>query len=298
MRILLPLHPDFLRSTFPRTRYTLEGKWHKVIVPQTETFVHHAEVELFSGSQLKTSILSDQSELLVKTAPRIPDKTTSFSLVLKAATQVVLSVVIGLSMLVALVLFVPDLYYRIFPTSNEIVSLTDSQKALTSQQVVAPEEAPTYLPPKDETLPEGSWLIIPRIGVRTELQRTETAEEALQTGVWQAPDFGEPGDTQKPVILAAHRYGWKWWWQSEYWKYHSFYLLPDTQPGDRIEIIYDQRKWVYEIYAVAEGSEIEDYSADVILYTCKFLNSDARYIRYARLINPEESTQSLTNTMD
>lgn len=149
-----------------------------------------------------------------------------------------------------------------------------------------------YLPPTDPTLPDGDWLVIPRIGVRTKLQKTATANEALATGVWWVPDFGNPGYDNLPMILAGHRFGWKWWWRDEYWKYNSFYLLPDTEPGDRVEIISDHRKWIYEIYAGTEGDEITDYSADLILYTCKYLTSPIRFFRYARIIDPNTNTQA------
>jgi hypothetical protein len=116
------------------------------------------------------------------------------------------------------------------------------------------------------------------------MHATLDENEALDKGVWLVPDFGRPGDTTQPIIAAAHRFGWDWWWKTDYWKYNSFYLLTETEPGDRIEIIYDQRKWVYEIYAGEEGELITDYDADLILYTCKYLNSPIRYFRYAKLI--------------
>lgn len=108
-----------------------------------------------------------------------------------------------------------------------------------------------------------------------------------------APDYGKPGDEYNlPIILAAHRFGWDWWWQTDYWKYHSFYNLPELEPGDMVEIIADQRKWIYEIYAGEQGEEITDYEANLILYTCKFLNSPLRHFRYARLINLDQNTQT------
>jgi hypothetical protein len=304
MPISLPLRSDFLRSTFPRTRYTLEGNWIKVRVS-------YQEVELFSGdvahSAPAPALLAPAMLTPATPAPATPPAPTTpapvtpspptrtgFARAFSIALNLVLSFVIISSIFLALILFTPDVYYGIFPSNAGTIATTipmDVGASPAEQQVVSPSEAPAYLPPKDESLPEGAWLVIPRIGVRTELQRTPTAEEALKTGVWQVPEFGEPGDTTQPIILAAHRYGWKWWWQSEYWRYHSFYLLPETESGDRVEILYDQRRWVYEIYAGEEGNEIEDYSASLILYTCKFLNSDVRHILYARLLNPENSTQ-------
>ncbi len=187
----------------------------------------------------------------------------------------------------------PAVYFHFFPAEPVIVVPEASGTPLGGQFTIGSDRQNlSYVPPQDNTLPIGQWIVIPRIGVRTELQNTPQAEEALSTGVWMVPGYGTPGDLSKPMILAAHRYGWKWWWENEYWKYHSFYLLPDLEPGDTVEIIADQRKWVYEIYAGEEGEDITDYQADLILYTCKFLNSPLRHFRYARLIDPTRNTQS------
>ncbi len=158
------------------------------------------------------------------------------------------------------------------------------QNETNSQDPVSQKPVERYLPEQRENLPKGDWLIIPLIGVNTQLQRTAEPEQALETGVWWVPDFGLPGDLEKPMIVSGHRYGWKWWWKSDYWRYHSFYRLPELKMGDVIEIISDQRKWVYQIYDGEEGTEITDYQADLILYTCKHLYSPQRIFRYARLI--------------
>ncbi len=142
-----------------------------------------------------------------------------------------------------------------------------------------------HLTPVNENLPVGDWFSIAKIGVRSQLQATTSYEEALKTGLWQAPEFGKPGSLEMPMIVAGHRYGWKWWWKDDYWKYNSFYLLPQVEVGDRIEIISEQRKWIYEVYAAEEGTEITDYQADLIVYTCKYLQSPLRYFRYAKLIS-------------
>ncbi len=212
--------------------------------------------------------------------------------------KTVLTVIAILGLTVALAMAVPSIWYFFSPpevipvTTNQVGSaFGGSFAAGTTQDQPQTETKPSYQPPVDATLPRGQWLVIPRIGVRTELKATANAEEALNTGVWFVPGYGAPGDTELPMILAAHRYGWKWWWQSDYWRYHSFYYLPNLEPGDTVEIISNQQKWVYEIYAGEEGDEITDYNADLILYTCKFLNSPVRHFRYARLIDPTKDTQ-------
>jgi hypothetical protein len=213
-----------------------------------------------------------------------------------------LSAAIVFSLVAAVAITVPEVYYRVFPADTLPILAKEEGSPLGgdfAQGVTEVEPTPTpvpspSLPPQDPTLPEGRWLVIPRIGVRTELQETINEEEALAKGVWMVPDYGQPGDTTMPMILAAHRFGWQWWWQTDYWKYHSFYLLPDTEPGDLIEIIADQRKYTYEIYAGEEGDEITDYDAHLILYTCKFLNSPIRHFRYARLVDWNADTQQVS----
>jgi|GEM_PF-583412 hypothetical protein len=204
----------------------------------------------------------------------------------------------------------PKLLFTIFPNLGTISSqeLTNSVKTAQAEELqgdfslnlnlldeevthrkILPSKK-SYKPPYNPDLPDGDWLIIPRIGVRSQLQQTENYEDALSTGIWWAPDFGKPGDRSKPMILAGHRYGFDWWWEDDYWKYHSFYLLPDLEPGDRIEVIADHRKWVYEVYAGEEGSQINDYQADLILYTCKHLDSPVRIFRYAKLVEISEES--------
>jgi sortase (surface protein transpeptidase) len=205
----------------------------------------------------------------------------------------------ALAVLVLVVVYGPKLYYAVFlgqatgsnsqsanQAEQQFVTESKAQQQQTqpTQEAHQPEQEQKYLPPKDENLPAGEWLIIPKIGVNSQLQRTENEHDALNSGLWWVPDFGKPGDLDKPMIVAGHRFGWKWWWQSDYWQKHSFYRLPELQPGDIVEVIADQRKWQYKIYQAEEGVEITDYDANLILYTCKHLNSPIRYFRYARLL--------------
>lgn len=88
---------------------------------------------------------------------------------------------------------------------------------------------------------------------------------------------------RKPTILAAHRFGYLEWTQ-EYRLKNAFYNLPKLKNGDMVEIIWDQHKYTYQVQDVVEGTEITDYTSDLILYTCKFLVSPTRIFVYARLI--------------
>ncbi len=138
------------------------------------------------------------------------------------------------------------------------------------------------LPPLDISLPEENKIMIPKIGVDSEIQDGEDYDTLLEKGVWRVNDFGTPEDDWL-MIVAAHRFGYAIWSNDER-HVKSFYNLPSTRVGDKVEIIWNQRKYVYEIYKIEESPTITDYSADLILYTCKLYNSPVRIFRYANRV--------------
>lgn len=209
----------------------------------------------------------------------------------KNLLTVFFNLIIIISITTAFAIFVPKIVYSIYSPATISITGQFSKTALGGDLADGTSQI-KYVPPFNPNLPKGDWLEIPFIGVRSQLQATKDSADALGTGVWLDPKYGGPGDNSGlPIILAAHRYGWKWWWKDQYWKYNSFYNLPQTQPGDIIEITSGQRKYQYEIYSATEGEEITDLSADLILYTCKYLNSSIRHFRYARLIDPTLDSQ-------
>jgi sortase (surface protein transpeptidase) len=266
-------HPWFSHH-FPRVRSHLRGPFGVANYPETVIFSQ----ETAPVSDKKTS----QSSPTLQT-PRVSFWNTRPARWLN-------NLIIIASFSIAALIFAPHLYYLIIPTEVTPVLAQEEGTPLGGSFTQGAQRS-TYMPPVDANLPEGKWIIIPRIGVRTQMHETADSAEALNKGVWLVPDFGQPGDRTKPMIAVAHRYGLKVWWESNYWKYHTFYNLPELEPGDRVEVIADKRKWIYEIYAGEEGEEITDYSADLILYTCKYLNSPLRHFRYARLVDPTVNTQ-------
>lgn len=145
------------------------------------------------------------------------------------------------------------------------------------------EEA--YQPRFNPQLPSENRLIIPFIGVDTQIQEatSDNYEEALRKGVWRVSDFGTPFSRQRTTILTAHKFGYLKW-SNLFRRKNSFYSLPKLKEGEIVEIIWKQRKYVYKIYGTGESEEITDYSADLILYTCESLNSPVRIIKYAKLL--------------
>jgi sortase (surface protein transpeptidase) len=165
-------------------------------------------------------------------------------------------------------------------TSNWLVKAEDEEfgKTVSTKNL-------NYQPAFDSKLPLGSYLEIPKTKVKTSILEAsyEDHENALKKGVWRVGDFGTPDKREKPTILVAHRFGYVAW-SNQYRRENSFFNLPKLANGDLVNITHNQRKYVYEVYAQSEGTEIADYSADLVLYTCVDLNSDLKIFRYARLL--------------
>ncbi len=186
------------------------------------------------------------------------------------------------------------LYYSVVPKTTELLgkALTEtSQQMVKRSQAVeqpsVPQVEPVIEVTRDKSLPEGHYLSIPKIGVDTVIWEGEgdSYEKALRKGVWRVNDFADPeSPLGRPMIVAAHRFGYVDWTQ-DYRIKNSFYNLPKLVNGDMVEIVWNQRRYTYQIQKVEEGTEISDYSSDLILYTCKFLVSPIRIFVYAKLIN-------------
>jgi hypothetical protein len=179
---------------------------------------------------------------------------------------------------------VPVVWYTLRPTTVSGLEEILSQPVATEAQMFG-RTRDNWQPAFDPDLPEENWVGTQKIGLRTLVREAsfEDFESVLRSGVWRVPDFGTPDDRTMPMILSAHRYGYLSW-SNTFRRENSFYNLPKLEVGDRVYVVWEQRKYIYEVYKADEGREISDYQADLILYTCRFLESPIRIFRYARLI--------------
>jgi hypothetical protein len=184
----------------------------------------------------------------------------------------------------------PHLYYRLFTKvsgtlASTIASTVSKENTPTLiSPISTPETLEIPLPDFDPSLPKENGLIIEKIGVKGQIHEGTDWENILKLGVWRVPDFGTPEDDSKPVILAAHRWGYLNW-SAAFRKLNSFYNLPKLTVGDTIKVIWDQRPYEYKVYSTSTGTKITEYNANLILYTCQMWNSPERYFVYANKIN-------------
>ncbi len=183
--------------------------------------------------------------------------------------------------------FAPSLWYsatsKVGDYSAALLATVSNKESEKKESPIV--QIPEWQPAFDPKLGRDTTLKIAEIKVDTKINEKtyQNYEDALRLGVWRVPDFGSPVDRSKPMILAAHRFGYLEW-SNLYRRKNSFFNLPKLKNGDLVEIVYKQRKYVYEVYGESRGEEITDYSANLILYTCETLNSKVRIFKYARLL--------------
>lgn len=178
----------------------------------------------------------------------------------------------------------PQVWYRINPNAveDEIRALTRDPFADTFGSIDLIPKVYAEAPKKNDSLPRQNSLRINKIGVNTQIREGENEEAALAKGVWRMPDFGSPKNNDKPIILSAHRWG-PLSITAEYRQQNMFINLPKIKPGDKIEIVWDQQLYTYEVVE----SEINEHVTqlnDLILITCQYYDSPERIIVYANRV--------------
>lgn len=184
--------------------------------------------------------------------------------------------------------FYPNIWYSIddSATDNDILSIQKEIEILEEKEkedIKKEVEIVDNRPPINPSLPTTPMLKINNIGVDGEIHQGENAKVELDKGIWIVPRYGTPDNNELPIIIAAHRFGYVYW-SSEFRTKSSFYNLPKLKVGDRVQIVWDQREYQYEIYKAEDDKQITDYDADLILYTCRMYNSPIRVFRYLRRI--------------
>lgn len=195
---------------------------------------------------------------------------------------------IFLAFSVLAITFYPQIWYSVDKGATKTEFTTIEKQVTILEEVekegIIKEEIEAELPTIDTSLPIENYLRINSIGVDSEVSQNMNAEEGLEEGIWMVPNFGTPEYNDLPIIIAAHRFGYVYW-SSDFREKSSFYNLPKLKVGDRVQIIWDQRSYEFEVYKAEDNTQITDYEADLILYTCRMYNSPVRVFRYLNRVN-------------
>ena len=116
--------------------------------------------------------------------------------------------------IVLIVSFGPSLWYLIQggagQNSKVLGSYSNTEFGDLTQEN---QEEVIYQPRLDTSLSKENRIIMPSVKIDTIVHEatSEDYEEALKKGVWRVSDFGDPYSRSKPLILAAHRFGYLKW---------------------------------------------------------------------------------------
>lgn len=177
----------------------------------------------------------------------------------------------------------PQVWYRINPNAveDEIRTLSENpfREDFGDITLATNDQNFQEATEKDTSLPSTNTLRIGKIGVNTAIREGNNEEAALAKGVWRMPGYGNPINNDKPLILAAHRWG-PTGISDEYRNTNMFINLPQMKPGDEIEVIWDQKLYKYEVKKATVENNVSQLN-DLILITCQYYNSPERIIVYA-----------------
>ncbi len=128
------------------------------------------------------------------------------------------------------------------------------------------------------------FLIIPSIGVKTEILREGTVKKRMIKGVAIYNDYGLPDkNNHLPIILASHRFGYAWWTPS-YRRTHSFHNFDKLKIGDKVYIKWKSKWYTYKVTKKYVAKKFKNYNVDMIMYTCvDYLNPNRIIVEAKRI---------------
>lgn len=149
--------------------------------------------------------------------------------------------------------------------------------AFVFYQVSSPQIIYTINPPKVEEITASieqtedlsvNKLIIPSIGVDMEIG---SQQRYLDFGGW----IQSSTQDNIPNLIAIHRYGWDTLSPEQKIK-QTLYLVNSLKKGDKIFVIWNGKKYQYEVSQLIDDTNNPPITDDLVLYTCKFFNSSHR----------------------
>lgn len=111
-------------------------------------------------------------------------------------------------------------------------------------------------------------LIIPAIGVDMQIG---SERRFLDFGGWVQSSNQE----NEPNLIAIHRFGWDNLSPEQKIK-QTLYHVQKLKGGDKIYLIWNGKRYQYEVTNLTDDTNNPPITDDLVLYTCKFFNSNHR----------------------
>ena len=118
------------------------------------------------------------------------------------------------ALLIAIILILipaaPYVVYKLLPseTKNEATKIATP---LMEDGSINVEENTKVWPAQDLSLPKTLFVTMDKIEVFSPISTDSDYITALKNGAWLVPEYGTPMNEKKPIIIAAHRFGYLYW---------------------------------------------------------------------------------------
>lgn len=181
--------------------------------------------------------------------------------------------------------FFPRVKYYLSRPGPEKQSLSFTLETVQENKLKKSEQDDKKNKPKEGVLKEKNRIVIPLINVNSPLIEGNDSVSPLSRGAWLLPQGSRPGEGGN-TIITAHRF--------KYLPPHNltFYLLDELNPGNRIIIYCDKKKYIYKVEKsfVVEADNLSILAPaseeKLTLFTCHPLFSDKqRLVVVARPIS-------------
>ena len=199
----------------------------------------------------------------------------------------------------SVLLIIISIYIMFSPLFPELSLLikkhTDETKGLVyvsklADEAVSKNEIPSEAKEKLKPIPKVNTLVIPSIGVDSEIFEGATSD-TLYKGIWRRPNSSTPRQGGNTVIV-AHRYLYT---EGP----NTFYHLDKVKKGDKFIIFWNGKEYDYEVFETKvvppTATEIEDKTTEpiVTLYTCTPLwTAKNRLVVRGKLVEKSDSNNS------
>lgn len=151
--------------------------------------------------------------------------------------------------------------------NTEQIAKRKKTKPTTRPKTTNGSTSPRTEKPASITFASDYAIIIPKIGVKTEILRKGTVKKRMVRGVAIYNDYGTPDHNELPIILSSHRFGYAWWTPS-YRRTHSFHNLDKLKLGDKIYIKWKGKWYIYKVNRKYVDRRFRNFDTDLIMYTC------------------------------
>ncbi len=189
--------------------------------------------------------------------------------IIKITLSLISCIFLLIGVYISYTVFYPEIYYQ--KNLKNKLQPPQSIESVSTASATDPTQPKIIFPNR---------LIIPNIGVDMELG---TDPKTLDTAGWITNLYPD----NSPMVIAAHRFGWVGMPMDKRVT-HTLFNIDKLKVNDKVIIQWNGKKEIFIVKDIGEATNnpsIKD--GEVLIYTCKFMESDLRIFILVDKLEPE-----------